>query len=87
MIYHFEPIDILFFIAAIVSLLIAITAWVRRVKPGGKAFACAMFSVFLWLIFRVFEGVADTYSGKIFWAKCRCFISSSPANTVVMIPG
>ena len=69
MIYHFEPIDIVFFTAAIVSLLIAIVALLKRVKPGGTAFACAMVSIFFWLIFRVFEGVADTYSEKIFWAK------------------
>ena len=69
MIYHFKLIDLLFFTAAIISLLIAIIALVRRTKPGGVAFACAMISVFFWLIFRVLEGIADTYTEKIFWAK------------------
>lgn len=69
MIYHFKPIDLLFFTAAIVSLLIAIIALLRRLKPGGLAFAGAMLSVFFWLIFRVFEGVTDSYLERIFWAK------------------
>jgi len=69
MIYYFKPIDLLFFTAAIISLFIAIITLIKRTKPGGVAFACIMFSVFFWLIFRVLEGVADNYADKVFWAK------------------
>ncbi len=69
MIYYFKMMDLLFFTAAFVSLLIAIITLVRHVKPGGTAFAWTMISVFLWLIFRVLEGIADSPTDKILWAK------------------
>ncbi|HAF62440.1 MAG TPA: hypothetical protein DCK95_08950 [Anaerolineaceae bacterium] len=67
--HYFLPIDLLFFGAAIVSFLLAVIILIKRTEPGGVSFACVMFSISLWLIFRVFEGVADTVSNKVFWAK------------------
>ncbi len=69
MIYHFLPVDLLFFSAAIISLFVAVIIFIKRVKPGGTAFAMVMLAIALWLIFRVFEGVSEEITKKIFWAK------------------
>lgn len=69
MIYHFLVIDLLFFYAAVVSIFIGVVVLLKRAEPGGIAFACVMISISLWLIFRVFEGVAETVPEKVFWAK------------------
>ncbi len=69
MIYHFLPVDLLFFSAAIISLFVAVIIFIKRVEPGGTAFATVMLAIALWLIFRVFEGVSEEITKKIFWAK------------------
>ncbi|MGV8025956.1 MAG: histidine kinase N-terminal 7TM domain-containing protein [Anaerolineaceae bacterium] len=69
MIYHFLPVDLLFFGAAIISLFVAIIIFIKRVEPGGTAFALVMLAIVLWLIFRVFEGLSEGITEKIFWAK------------------
>lgn len=69
MIYHFLPVDLLFFNAAIISLFVAVIILIKRVEPGGTAFAAVMLSLALWLIFRVCEGVSEEIPQKIFWAK------------------
>lgn len=69
MIYHFLPVDLLFFSSAIISLFIAIIIFTKRVEPGGTAFACVMLSIALWLVFRFLEGISEDPANKIFWAK------------------
>lgn len=73
MIYHFLPVDLLFFSAAIISLFVAIIIFIKRVEPGGTAFALVMLAITLWLFFRVFEGLSEEITEKIFWAKFEYF--------------
>jgi hypothetical protein len=69
MIYNFLPVDLVFFGSAVLSLFIALVIILKHAEPGGTAFALVMISVSLWLVFRVFEGVAESISDKVFWAK------------------
>jgi diguanylate cyclase (GGDEF)-like protein len=69
MTYHFLPVDLLFFSAAIISLFIVVVLLLKHIEPGGSAFAFVMLAVALWLFFHVFEGVSEEPLKKIFWAK------------------
>lgn len=69
MIYNFLIVDLIFFGSAVLSLFIALVIILKHAEPGGTAFALVMISVSLWLIFRVFEGVAESIADKVLWAK------------------
>ena len=59
----------IFFGSAVLSLFIALVIILKHAEPGGTAFALVMISVSLWLIFRVFEVVAESIADKVLWAK------------------
>jgi diguanylate cyclase (GGDEF)-like protein len=70
---------VLLFSGAVVSLVVAATAWRRPVAAGGRNLAVLMLAVFVWSLAAALEASAAEVPAKIFWSKVEYLgIASSP---------
>ncbi|MFM8319409.1 MAG: histidine kinase N-terminal 7TM domain-containing protein, partial [Chloroflexota bacterium] len=65
------PDSIIRLAAAVISLLIARTAWKRRGIPGVRAFAALMLAAGWWALFAAFEYATDQLAWRILWSKVQ----------------
>jgi len=77
--WQFSVVLVLPFIAAGISLLVAVYSWRRRDVPGSNSLAGLMLSIAIWSFFEAVEKSTVGLSDKIFWSQIQYIgITSTP---------
>ncbi len=66
--FHFSIYSLFVFLSAVVSLILAVSAWKRRDEKPAFYLALIQFSLLAWAVPIIFETAASTLNGKFFWS-------------------
>ena len=84
--WRYTPYVLPLFIAAVVSIALAVYAWRHRGTRGATAFVVLMLAIVEWLLGYALELGSTTLSAKIFWAKVEYLgIAVLPLSLLVFI--
>lgn len=77
MIFEFRIFSLAFFVAAVLTFVMAVVSWRRRAVPGALPFAIMQVAISEWIVTRALALSAVVFADQVFWSKMMFFGSLS----------